>query len=163
MFIVALIAERAAGREDIRELGGIASAGPVMATYALIIALATLAIPGSANFVGEFFILLGAFEAKLVLAIIAFTGVAMASVYMLRAYIRTFHNRVGSKVTGARDLSLRDGLVLGPLVVAVLAFSLYPQAALRDGEQAVRGETPLLSKVDAARGGTPTDQAEATP
>jgi NADH-quinone oxidoreductase subunit M len=163
MFIVALVAERAAGREDIRELGGIASAGPVMATYALIIALATLAIPGSANFVGEFFILLGAFEAKLVLAIIAFTGVAMASVYMLRAYIRTFHNRVGSKVTGARDLSLRDGLVLGPLVVAVLAFSLYPQAALRDGEQAVRGETPLLSKVDAARGGTPTDQAEATP
>src|SRR3954452_6439775 len=57
-FIVMLAAERAGGSEDIRELGGIAVAGPVIACYALIVALATLAIPGSANFVGEFFILL---------------------------------------------------------------------------------------------------------
>src|SRR3569833_2022746 len=87
-FIVLLVSERAAGSEDLRELGGLAFAGPVLATFALIVAFATLAMPGSANFVGEFFILLGAFKAKLVLAIIAFTGVAMASVYMLRAYIR---------------------------------------------------------------------------
>ena len=80
--------------------GGLAVAGPVMASYALIIALATLAIPGSANFAGEFFILLGAFNSKLALACIAFTGVALASVYMLRAYIRTFHNRRGP--AGAR-------------------------------------------------------------
>ena len=160
MFIIALVAERADGREDIRELGGLATSGPVLATYALVVALATLAIPGSANFAGEFLILLGAFNAKLVLAVIAFTGVAMASVYMLRAYIRTFNNRVGSKVTGTRDLTVRDGLVLGPLVAAVLAFSLYPQAALRDGEQAVQGKTPLLSKVDAAQGGA-TERAEA--
>src|SRR4051794_35346948 len=84
-FIVALVAERAAGSEDIRDLGGLAIAGPVLATFALIVALATLAIPGSANFVGEFFILFGAFQSKLVLAIVAFSGVAMASVYMLRA------------------------------------------------------------------------------
>src|SRR3954451_7050701 len=118
-FIVMLAAERAGGSEDIRELGGIAVAGPVLAAYALVVALASLAIPGSANFAGEFFILLGAFNAKLVLAIIAFTGVALASVYMLRAYIRTFHNRRGRAVREARrggDLSVRDGLILGPLV-----------------------------------------------
>ena len=45
-------------------------------------------MPGSANFAGEFLILLGLFETKLAMAIIAFTGVAMASVYMLRFYIR---------------------------------------------------------------------------
>ena len=161
-FIVLLAAERAGGSEDIRDLGGLGVAGPVLASLALIVALGTLAIPGSANFVGEFFILLGAFKAKLALACIAFTGVALASVYMLRAYIRTFHNRVGSGVASPRDLSVRDGLVLVPLVVAILAFALYPQGALTAGQQALRGDTPLLSKVDAARNAS-GDRAEVTP
>ena len=138
-YIVLLAAERAGGSEDINALGGLAFRGPVIATLALIVALATLAIPGSANFVGEFFILLGAFKAELVLAVIAFTGVALASVYVLRAYIRTFHNRRGSGVAeegGASDASWGDRLVLIPLVLAILAFGLYPQGALEAGEQA---------------------------
>ena len=92
-FIIALLAERANGSEDIRDMGGLAFRAPVLATLFLISALATLAMPGSANFAGEFLILLGLFETKLAMAIIAFTGVAMASVYMLRFYIRTMHNR----------------------------------------------------------------------
>jgi NADH-quinone oxidoreductase subunit M len=137
-FIVLLAAERAGGSEDIGSLGGIAFRGPVLATLALIVAFATLAIPGSANFAGEFFILLGAFKAKLVLAIIAFTGVALASVYVLRAYIRTFHNREGREVGDGADIAWRDRLVLVPLVVAILAFGLYPQAALKASEQATQ-------------------------
>ena len=58
--------------------------------------------PGSANFAGEFLILLGVFNSELVIAIIASTGVAMASVYMLRAYIRTMHNRPGPARRRAR-------------------------------------------------------------
>ncbi len=146
-FIVMLAAERAGGREDIAALGGLAFRGPVLATLALIVAFATLAIPGSANFVGEFFILLGAFKAKLVLAIVAFTGVALASVYVLRAYIRTFHNRRGDEVAEeAPDVSRRDRLVLVPLVAAVLAFGVYPQAALEASEQALgpRSETVVI-------------------
>jgi NADH-quinone oxidoreductase subunit M len=136
-FIVLLASERADGSEDIGSLGGLAFRGPVLATLALIVAFATLAIPGSANFAGEFFILLGAFKAKLALAAIAFTGVALASVYVLRAYIRTFHNRAADGLGGA-DVSWRDRLVLVPLVVAILAFGLCPQPALRASEQATR-------------------------
>ena len=65
-------------------MGGLAFRAPVLAALFLIVALATLAMPGSANFAGEFLILLGLFQTKLAMAIIAFTGVAMASVYMLR-------------------------------------------------------------------------------
>ena len=136
-YIVALAAERAGGSEDVSALGGLAFRGPVIATLALIVALATLAIPGSANFVGEFFILLGAFNAKLVLALIASIGVAMASVYVLRAYIRTFHNRRGqSVIEESRDIGWRDRLVLIPLVLAILAFGLYPQGALEASDGA---------------------------
>jgi NADH-quinone oxidoreductase subunit M len=86
-------------------------------------------MPGSANFVGEFLILLGVFQTKLAISIIAFTGVAMASVYMLRMYIRTMHNRQAD-ANESRELSVADAVVLVPLVLAILAFALYPQGAL---------------------------------
>jgi len=133
-FIIAVLYERT-GSEDIREMGGVAFRAPVLATLFLIVALATLAMPGSANFMGEFYILLGVFNSKLAIAIIASTGVALASVYMLRAFIRMMHNRVSAGVKSF-DLSVRDGLVLVPLVAAIVAFGIYPQAALESSETA---------------------------
>ena len=63
--IVALLAERA-GTEDLTRLGGLAMRAPVLAALFLIVTLATLAMPGSANFIGEFYILIGVFQAKIV-------------------------------------------------------------------------------------------------
>src|SRR5262249_52871848 len=62
--IVALLAERT-GTEDIRRMGGMALRAPVLAALFLIVTLATLAMPGSANFIGEFYILNGLFQAKI--------------------------------------------------------------------------------------------------
>ncbi|HUR86128.1 MAG TPA: NADH-quinone oxidoreductase subunit M [Solirubrobacteraceae bacterium] len=135
-FVVALLAARAQS-EDLREMGGGAFRAPVLAALFLIIALATLAMPGSSNFAGEFLILLGVFQAKQVIAIIAFTGVVLASVYMLRMFIRTMHNRTGATMD-PREITVRDGLVLVPLVLAVLALSVYPQVALDKSEPAVK-------------------------
>ena len=136
-FVIVLLAERAEGSEDIRDYGGIAFRAPVLAVLFLIVALATLAMPGSANFAGEFLILLGAFTASKAIAIVASLGVILASVYALRMYIRSMHNRVGVRATSF-DLTLRDGLVLVPLVAAIIAFALYPQLALESGEEAVK-------------------------
>jgi NADH-quinone oxidoreductase subunit M len=145
LFLIgALLAARSAGSEDIRDMGGIATRAPVLATLFMIVTLATLAMPGSANFVGEFFILLGVFQSKLAVAIIASTGVVLASVYALRFYIRAMHNRQGPAVTSF-DMSLRDGLVLVPLVLAVLAFALYPQLALEAGEGAVQAVSEAVT------------------
>jgi NADH-quinone oxidoreductase subunit M len=137
LFIVGLLAQRAGGSEDIRDMGGIAFRAPVLATFFLIVALATLAMPGSSNFVGEFLILLGVFKAKLAIAIIAFTGVVLASVYALRLFIRAMHNRVGPKVS-SRELSFRDGVVLVPLLAVIFFMALYPQLALRRSERSVK-------------------------
>jgi NADH-quinone oxidoreductase subunit M len=128
-FIVALLARRSDGSEDIRDMGGLAMRAPLLATLFLIVTFATLAMPGSSNFVGEFLILLGVFKAKLAIAIIASTGVVLAAVYALRLYIRTMHNRTGPRVE-SRELSLRDSFVLVPLVLAILAIALYPGFAL---------------------------------
>jgi NADH-quinone oxidoreductase subunit M len=137
LFIVAVLARRAGGSEDVRDMGGIAFRAPVLASIFLIVSLATLAMPGSSNFVGEFLILLGVFKAKLVIAIIAFSGVVMASVYALRLFIRAMHNRVGTGVQ-SREISLRDGAVLVPLVLVILFLALYPQLALHRSEDSVK-------------------------
>jgi NADH-quinone oxidoreductase subunit M len=136
-FIIALLAQRAGGSEDIRDMGGIAFRAPVLATLFLLVALATLAMPGSTNFAGEFLILLGAFNAKLAIAIVAFTGVVMASVYALRLLIGAMHNRVGPKVD-SREISLLDGAVLVPLIGVILFLSLDPQVALHRSEASVK-------------------------
>ena len=95
------------------------------------------AMPGSSNFVGEFLILLGVFNAKIVIAIVAFVGVVLASVYTLRLFVRSMHNRVGPHVT-SREIGFADGLVIAPLVAVILALALYPQLALDRSEDSVR-------------------------
>jgi NADH-quinone oxidoreductase subunit M len=132
-FIVALLAARAGGSEEMKDMGGIAFRAPVLATLFLIVSLATLAMPGSANFAGEFLILLGVFQAKVVFAFIASIGVALAAVYMLRAFIRSMHNRVNPAVD-SREITFRDLGVLVPSVVVILALALYPQFGLKRTE-----------------------------
>ncbi len=151
LFIVALLAQRAGGSEDIREMGGIAFRAPWLAAFFLIVSLATLAMPGSGNFVGEFLILLGVFKVKLAIAVIGFAGVVLASVYALRLFIRSMHNRVGEGVR-SRDITLRDGAVLAPIVAVILFFALYPQLALHRSEGAVKGAVASAQSV--ARGGS---------
>jgi NADH-quinone oxidoreductase subunit M len=136
-FIVAALAARAGGSELLRDMGGIAFRAPVLAGLFLIVTLATLAMPGSANFVGEFMILLGVFQSKLAIAIIAFTGVIGAAYYALRFFIGSMHNRVGPKVA-SRELALSDALPVGAIVLVILALAFFPQFGLRRSEPTVR-------------------------
>ena len=142
--IIALLAARAGGSEDLRDMGGIAFRAPVLAALFMIVTLATLAMPGSANFVGEFLILLGVFDSEMAVAIIASTGVVLASVYALRLYIRAMHNRQGPAVTSF-EMSLRDGLVIVPLVLVIIAFALFPQQAIDAGEPAVQAASQAVT------------------
>jgi NADH-quinone oxidoreductase subunit M len=143
-FIVGLLAARAGGSEDLRDMGGIAFRAPVLASLFLIVGLATLAMPGSANFVGEFLILLGVFKAKVVFAFVASVGVAMASVYVLRAFIRAMHNRVAPSVE-SREVGFGDLAVLAPMVLVILALALYPQFGLKRSEPAAKASVAAVA------------------
>ena len=128
-FIVAAAAARSGGSEKLADMGGIAFKAPVLATLALIVTLATLAIPGSANFAGEFGILLGTFNTKLPIAMIASVGVVGAAAYALRLFIRSMHNRVGAKVISF-EIERRDAIAIVPLAIVILVFAFYPQFGL---------------------------------
>ena len=75
--IIGVIAARAGGSESLSELGGMAVRAPVLAALFLIVTLATLAMPGSPNFVGELLILFGTFENELVFGLVASVGVVL--------------------------------------------------------------------------------------
>ena len=148
-FIVALLAARTQGSEDIRDMGGLGMRAPVLATMFLIVAFATLAMPGSSNFVGEFYILLGVFTEKIVIAIVASTGVVLAAFYTLRLFITAMHNRTGARVQ-SREMTMREGLVLVPLVLLILAIALYPQFGLERSEETVNAVTAPVSAQESA-------------
>ncbi|MGB0095252.1 MAG: NADH-quinone oxidoreductase subunit M [Solirubrobacteraceae bacterium] len=136
-FIVAALAARAGGSEKLRDMGGIAFRAPVLATLFLIVAFATLAMPGSSNFIGEFLILFGVFRAKLAISVIAFVGVVGAAVYALRVFIGAMHNRVGKQVV-SREVGLSDTAAIVPLVAVILVLALYPQFVLKRTQSSAR-------------------------
>ena len=149
-FIVAALAMRAGGSERLRDMGGMAFRAPVLAGLFLIITLATLAMPGSSNFIGEFMILLGVFKAKLVIAIVASLGVAGAAYYALRLFIGSMHNRVG-RLVASRDLRLADAVAITPIVVIILALAFYPQFGLRRSESTVRATVAPVAAIQPAQ------------
>jgi NADH-quinone oxidoreductase subunit M len=138
-FIIAVLAERA-GTEDLRRMGGLGVRAPVLAALFLIVTLATLAMPGSSNFIGEFFILNGVFQAKIVYAIVATAGVVLAAFYGIRLYQRSMHNRLADGAE-SREISLRDGAVVAPIVACIVALALYPGLILSRGEASVEQAT----------------------
>ena len=149
--IIAVLAERF-GTEDLREMGGAAMRAPVLAVLFLIVTMATLAMPGSANFIGEFYILNGLFDDKTAVAVIAMAGVAMAAFYALRLYQKTMHNRLPHGVE-SREMNLRDASVLVPLVLVIIGTALYPTLILKRGEASVQDKVGAVKAAEEPEGG----------
>jgi NADH-quinone oxidoreductase subunit M len=142
--IVGVIAARARGSESLDELGGLAFRAPVLAALFLILAFATLAMPGSPNFVGEILILFAAFEDYLVYGLVAGTGVVLAAVYMIRAFQRTMHDQPGPAVE-SHELCRLDLVAIAPLVAVVIALGVYPHFVLDRTEEDTGSRTPVAA------------------
>jgi NADH-quinone oxidoreductase subunit M len=148
-FIVAALAARSGGSESMRDMGGLAFRAPVLAALFLIVVLATLAMPGFSNFVGEFNILLGTFQSKLAIALVASAGVVGAAYYALRVYIGTMHNRPGPRVV-SREIGLAEAAAIVPLVGVILVLAFYPQFVLRRSEPSLKQSIALTQPVTVA-------------
>lgn len=133
ILLIAVIAART-DTEDIREMGGLAKRAPFLAVIFLIVTLANLAMPGSSNFIGEFYILNGLFQAKIVIAIVASVGIALAAFYSLRMYQQVMHNRKPDRYE-SREISYREALAIVPLVLCVIGLAFYPQFVLKQTDQ----------------------------
>jgi NADH-quinone oxidoreductase subunit M len=135
MLIFVLLAERTGG-DDITRMGGLAMRAPVMAALFLVVTMALLAIPGSANFIGEFYILNGVFQEKIVFALVASVAIAMAAYYALRLFQAAMHNRKPDGIA-SREIGWREGAIVGGLVACIVALALYPGVVLERSDESV--------------------------
>ena len=126
---VGMIYERTHTRE-IAAYGGLASTMPVFAGFFLLFTLAAVGLPGTNGFVGEFLILLSAFERQAWTAVVAASGLILGAWYMLWLYQRIFFNEIQAGMRGLPQLNLREILTLTPMVVLIFWIGLYPNAFL---------------------------------
>jgi NADH-quinone oxidoreductase subunit M len=146
LFVIAVLTARAGGSPTLAQMGGIALRAPVLATLFLVVVFATLAMPGSPNFVGEILILFGALEDKLVFGLVASLGVALAAVYAIRLFQKSMHNRAGAGLRGG-DLGALDLGAIAPLAAVIVALGVYPQLVLERTEEATTARVAAAAAV----------------
>ena len=129
--IVGFIYERRHTRL-IADFGGLSKVMPVFATIFMIVTFSSIGLPGTNGFVGEFLILVGAFESELrVFTVFATTGVILAAVYMLWMFQRVMMGKVTNpKNEKLKDLSARELAVMLPLVLFIFWIGFYPNTFL---------------------------------
>jgi len=111
----------------IADFGGLWKVIPAFSALFLVVVLSSLGLPGLNGFVGEFLILLGAFQAHRGLAALAATGIIFAAVYLLWMYQRVIFGEVTHEENrGLRDLSVREWALVGPLVLFIVWIGVYP-------------------------------------
>jgi NADH-quinone oxidoreductase subunit M len=115
----------------IADFGGLAAVAPLFGTAFVITALASIGLPGTSGFVGEFLSLLGTFETHPYVAMIAATGVIFAAYYMLPMVQRIWFNPLDrAENRELRDLSRRELVVLLPLLLGMIWLGVYPKPFL---------------------------------
>jgi NADH-quinone oxidoreductase subunit M len=149
--IVGMIYDRYHTRE-IADLGGLAKRLPLLATCMVLFALSSIGLPGMNGFAGEFLVLIGMFQRGyaeapevysaqwLAIAIAAVSGVVLGAWYMLWLVERVFFRKLREPAhhehdAPIRDMSLREGLALAPLLVFVFWIGLAPQHFLQPMSQ----------------------------
>jgi NADH-quinone oxidoreductase subunit M len=145
--IIAVLSQRTrGGSESLDAMGGVALRAPVLAAMFLIVTFATLAMPGSPNFVGEILILFGTFEDKLAYGIVASAGVVLAGVYMIRIFQRSMHYRTAEGVE-SKDICRLDVGTIVPVTAIVVALGIYPHFVLDRTEEATTGRIAAVRAI----------------
>lgn len=126
---IGIVYERTHTRE-ISDYGGLAKTMPIFAAFFMVFTLAAIGLPGTCGFIGEWLILLGAFQAKPLVAILAASGLILGAWYMLWLYQRVFFMELGEKVKALKQLRLREVLTLSPMVLLIFWIGIYPDVFL---------------------------------
>jgi len=113
---------------DIASYGGVANTMPKFAAFAVLFAMANCGLPGTAGFVGEWMVILGAVEYNFFIALLAATTLIFGAAYTLWMVKRVYFGDVANdQVRALQDINGREFLMLGLLAAAVLWMGLYPK------------------------------------
>jgi NADH-quinone oxidoreductase subunit M len=150
LFIVVGFLASRRGSRMVDDFGGVATVAPWLGAMVLIAGLSALALPGLSTFVSEFLVLTGTFTVHRWFAVVAIAGIVLAALYVLWMVQRTIHGPVAAAVEGFRDLSLREALVIGPIMVVIVGLGIYPKPLLDVINPAVQSTNSVVRHHDPA-------------
>ncbi|MBD3853254.1 MAG: NADH-quinone oxidoreductase subunit M [Acidobacteria bacterium] len=128
--LVGIVYERRHNRM-IAEYGGLAKVMPIYAMFFLVITMSSIGLPTLNGFIGEFLILIGAYNHSWVWALFAASGIVLGAAYMLWLYQRVFFGEMtNEKNKDLADLNRREQWTLIPLIVIAFWIGLYPKPFL---------------------------------
>ena len=111
----------------ISDYGGVVDYLPKFSFIFIIFTLGALGLPGTSGFIGEFLVLVGAFQKNYLAAILAGLGVILCAAYMLWLAKRVIFGKViNSKIVNLKDLNFTEIFILTLLVITVIVFGFYP-------------------------------------
>jgi NADH-quinone oxidoreductase subunit M len=123
----------------IRDYGGLANVMPWFATFFVLFAMANCGLPGTSGFVGEFMVILAAFQDNFWIALLAAFTLIIGAAYTLWLVKRVIFGKVESqKVAKMEDLNIREWIVLGTFAAGVLLIGIYPKPLVDLMDGAVR-------------------------
>jgi NADH-quinone oxidoreductase subunit M len=127
---VGVIYDRMHTRE-ISRYGGLVNRMPLYAAAFMIFTMASVGLPGTSGFIGEFMVLVGAYQANTWVALFATTGLILGAAYMLWLYRRVvFGPLVKEDLKNILDLEAREIAIFVPLILVVLWMGIYPSSFL---------------------------------
>jgi NADH-quinone oxidoreductase subunit M len=136
--LVGVIYERT-GTKTMSKFGGLASVMPVYATVFGIMLMASVGLPLTIGFVGEFLVLLGFYHVSPIATILAGTTIIIGSIYMLSLFKKSFFGPVtNEKNRDLKDLNARELTALLPLVAIVIWLGVYPKPVLEPIDMSVK-------------------------
>jgi NADH-quinone oxidoreductase subunit M len=154
---VGVIYDRLHTRE-IDRYGGLAINMPRYATLFLLFTMASVGLPGTSNFVGEFLGLTGVYKVSTVTALLGTTGIILGAAYMLWLFRRVvWGDLTKDDVKAMPDLSMRELWLLGPIAAVVLWMGVYPESFLAP----MRADTARL--VERLARAAPAGDSQPTP
>ncbi len=127
---VGVIYDRLHTRE-IARYGGLAINMPYYALFFLLFTMASIGLPGTSGFVGEFLALAGIYQTSSTVALVSTTGIILGAAYMLYLYRRVaFGGQVNADAAAMSDISAREWAMMAPIAAAVLWMGVYPESFL---------------------------------
>lgn len=146
LFLFAGILEDRMDTRNIDDLGGIAYKAPVFAVFFAIAMLASVGLPGTSGFIGEFLILVGAVKFNVVIGVLAGTTLIIGVCYMLWMFQRVFFQKTNELTERFKDLTLVEGLTFLPVILLIVIMGIYPQPFIKKIEPAAQNHIAAVTK-----------------
>ncbi len=142
LFLAADVIERRTGTLELEELGGLAKPAPKFGFWFAALAFASVSVPFTSGFIGEFLLLKGVYEYEAIIGIIAGTTLILGAVYTFKAYQASMFGPV--KISAFEDLHWSELAVFAIIMIAVVVLGVYPKAVIDFVEP---GVTQVLASI----------------